>query len=130
MFALLGSLLYLLGTACSIGDYGTLDIACCQAVAQGRPPHAALGLMIAGLLAKAALFPLHLWLPPAHAGAPAAASAVLSALVVKAPFFLLLRLCVRCRCPAGGRICIRSARRPRCFSPSCSAASWRCGRRA
>jgi Proton-conducting membrane transporter len=30
------------------------------------------------------LFPLHLWLPPAHAGAPAAASAVLSALVVKA----------------------------------------------
>jgi formate hydrogenlyase subunit 3/multisubunit Na+/H+ antiporter MnhD subunit len=48
--------------------------------------------MIAGLLAKAALFPLHLWLPPAHAGAPAAASAVLSALVIKAPVFLILRL--------------------------------------
>jgi multicomponent Na+:H+ antiporter subunit D len=48
--------------------------------------------MVAGLLAKAALFPLHLWLPPAHAGAPAAASAVLSALVIKAPVFLILRL--------------------------------------
>jgi len=41
--------------------------------------------MTTGLLAKTrALSPLHLWLPPAHAGAPAAASAVLSALVVKA----------------------------------------------
>jgi formate hydrogenlyase subunit 3/multisubunit Na+/H+ antiporter MnhD subunit len=48
--------------------------------------------MVAGLLAKTALFPLHFWLPPAHAGAPAAASAVLSALVVKAPFFLIVRL--------------------------------------
>ena len=40
----------------------------------------AAALMTAGLLAKTALFPLHLWLPPAHAGAPPAASAVLSAL--------------------------------------------------
>ena len=44
------------------------------------------------MLAKAALFPLHLWLPPAHAGAPAQASAVLSARVIKAPIFLILRL--------------------------------------
>src|SRR5258708_25957078 len=48
--------------------------------------------MTAGLLAKHALFPLHLWLPPAHANAPAAASAVLSGLVVKGSFFLVLRL--------------------------------------
>ena len=61
--------------------------------------------MTAGLLAKTALFPLHLWLPPAHANAPAAASAVLSALVVKASFFLTVRLwfnvlpalCTSCR---------------------------------
>jgi len=49
-------------------------------------------LMTAGLLAKAALYPFHLWLPPAHAGAPAPASAILSGLVVKAPFFLVIRL--------------------------------------
>src|SRR5262245_58364793 len=48
--------------------------------------------MTVGLLAKTALFPLHLWLPPAHAGAPAAASAVLSALVVKGSFFIVVRL--------------------------------------
>jgi formate hydrogenlyase subunit 3/multisubunit Na+/H+ antiporter MnhD subunit len=48
--------------------------------------------MTAGLLAKTALFPLHLWLPPAHAGAPAAASAVLSGLVIKGSWFLVVRL--------------------------------------
>ncbi|TCR66312.1 proton-conducting transporter membrane subunit [Bosea sp. BK604] len=93
MFALLGSLLYLLGTALIYGSFGTLDISLLsQASAEGPVFPVALALMIAGLLAKAALFPLHLWLPPAHAGAPASASAVLSALVIKAPFFLILRL--------------------------------------
>jgi formate hydrogenlyase subunit 3/multisubunit Na+/H+ antiporter MnhD subunit len=48
--------------------------------------------MTAGLLAKTALFPLHLWLPPAHAGAAAPASAILSALVVKGSFFLIVRI--------------------------------------
>jgi formate hydrogenlyase subunit 3/multisubunit Na+/H+ antiporter MnhD subunit len=48
--------------------------------------------MTVGLLAKTALFPLHIWLPPAHGGAPAAASAVLSALVIKGSWFLVLRL--------------------------------------
>ena len=49
-------------------------------------------LMTMGLIAKTALFPFHLWLPPAHAGAPAPGSAVLSALVVKGSFFLIVRL--------------------------------------
>jgi formate hydrogenlyase subunit 3/multisubunit Na+/H+ antiporter MnhD subunit len=93
LFALAGSLLYLLGTAILFGAYGVLDMASLRDVARADwPTDLALGLMIAGLTAKAALFPLHLWLPPAHAGAPAPASAVLSALVVKAPFFLILRL--------------------------------------
>jgi multicomponent Na+:H+ antiporter subunit D len=52
----------------------------------------AAALMTAGLLAKTALVPLHLWLPPAHAGAPPAASAVLSGLVVKGSWFLIVRL--------------------------------------
>ena len=59
---------------------------------QDPPTAAAAALMTAGLAAKMALFPLHLWLSPAHAGAPPAASAVLSGLVVKAAFVLLLRL--------------------------------------
>jgi multicomponent Na+:H+ antiporter subunit D len=93
LFALFGSVFYLLGVALLYGAYGTLDIA--LLASQIRPEPAvwlAAGLMTAGLLAKTALFPLHLWLPPAHANAPAAASAVLSGLVVKGSFFLVVRL--------------------------------------
>ncbi|MFO1115949.1 MAG: proton-conducting transporter membrane subunit [Beijerinckiaceae bacterium] len=93
IFALFGSICYLLGVALVYGSYGTLDIV--LLAGKARPDLAlwvAAGLMTAGLLAKTALFPLHLWLPPAHANAPAAASAILSGLVVKGSFFLLLRL--------------------------------------
>jgi formate hydrogenlyase subunit 3/multisubunit Na+/H+ antiporter MnhD subunit len=93
LFALLGSALYLLGTALLYGAHGTLDVTLLAARVRAEPVvMAAALLMTVGLLAKTALFPLHLWLPPAHAGAPAAASAVLSALVVKGSFFLLVRL--------------------------------------
>jgi multicomponent Na+:H+ antiporter subunit D len=47
--------------------------------------------MTAGLLLKAALVPLHFWLPRAHASAAAPVSALLSALVVTASFHLALR---------------------------------------
>jgi formate hydrogenlyase subunit 3/multisubunit Na+/H+ antiporter MnhD subunit len=95
LFALLGSVLYLLGAALFYGAYGTLDIGQLAAAVRTSPEPAAIAaaaLMTAGLLAKTALVPLHLWLPPAHAGAPAAASAVLSALVVKGSFYLIFRL--------------------------------------
>ncbi len=93
LFALLGSVLYLLGAALLYGAYGTLDIGLLHARIHAETvTYVAAALMTAGLLAKTALFPLHLWLPPAHAGAPPAASAVLSALVVKGSFFLTVRL--------------------------------------
>jgi len=105
LFALLGSALYLLGAGLMLGVHGTLDIAQIRAAldAAATPPGGtanavreatlvAVALMSTGLLAKTALMPLHLWLPPAHGGAPAPASAVLSALVVKGSFFLLFRL--------------------------------------
>jgi formate hydrogenlyase subunit 3/multisubunit Na+/H+ antiporter MnhD subunit len=93
MFALFGALFYLLGAALLYGAYGTLDIALLSERVRPEPAlWLAAGLMTAGLLAKTALFPLHLWLPPAHANAPAAASAVLSGLVVKGSFFLVARL--------------------------------------
>jgi formate hydrogenlyase subunit 3/multisubunit Na+/H+ antiporter MnhD subunit len=93
LFALFGSILYLLGAVLLYGAYGTLDIVLLsRSIHAGPIAWAAISLMTAGLLAKAALYPLHLWLPPAHAGAPAPASAILSGLVVKAPFFLVVRL--------------------------------------
>jgi multicomponent Na+:H+ antiporter subunit D len=93
LFALLGSVLYLLGTALLYGRYGTLDIVLLSRRIGAEPAvFVAAALMTTGLLAKTALFPLHLWLPPAHAGAPAAASAILSGLVVKGSFFIIVRL--------------------------------------
>jgi formate hydrogenlyase subunit 3/multisubunit Na+/H+ antiporter MnhD subunit len=93
LFALLGSVLYLIGTALLYGAYGTLDIVLLSyQVRAGPATLAAAALMTVGLLAKTALFPLHLWLPPAHAGAPPAGSAILSALVVKGSFFIVVRL--------------------------------------
>ena len=93
LFALLGSMLYLLGAVLLYGVYGTLDITLLAAAIRAEPAVlVAAALMTAGLLAKTALFPLHLWLPPAHAGAPAAASAILSGLVIKGSWFLVIRL--------------------------------------
>lgn len=93
IFALIGSALYLLGAVLLYGNYGTLDITLLAGLVRPGPVlWAAVAAMTAGLAAKTALFPLHIWLPPAHAGAPPAASALLSALVVKGSFFLTVRL--------------------------------------
>jgi multicomponent Na+:H+ antiporter subunit D len=90
--AVLGSLLFLLMVALVYGATGTLDIA--QAAELLPPERARLPLALAtlGLALKCALAPMHAWLPPAHAGAPAAVSPLLSALVVKGAFYLVLRL--------------------------------------
>jgi multicomponent Na+:H+ antiporter subunit D len=102
MFALWGSLAYLLGAALMYSAYGTLDLALLAAQGIERQAEVpgggaimiwiAAGLMTAGLAIKTALFPFHAWLPPAHSGAPAPASAMLSALVPKASFVILIRL--------------------------------------
>jgi len=96
LFALFGSVLYLLGVVLIYGLYGTLDIILVARAAAASTEVApglvlALAAMSAGMMAKAALFPLHLWLPPAHSGAPPAASAMLSAVVLKAPIVLMVR---------------------------------------
>ncbi|WP_048306915.1 complex I subunit 5 family protein [Halomonas sp. PR-M31] len=93
LVSLMGSLCYLLGVALLYQAYATLDLALLADVTgDGVLERAALALMVAGLLLKTALFPLHFWLPQAHAGAPAPVSALLSALVLKATFYLILRL--------------------------------------
>jgi multicomponent Na+:H+ antiporter subunit D len=93
LFALLGSILYLGGAGVLYGAYGTLDVVLLAEQITASPVTCiAAAMMTVGMLAKTALVPLHLWLPPAHAGAPAAGSAVLSALVVKGSFFIVIRL--------------------------------------
>jgi formate hydrogenlyase subunit 3/multisubunit Na+/H+ antiporter MnhD subunit len=94
--ALLGSMAYLLGVALMYGQFGTLSIAGTASLLGGvqalAGPGMALALMITGLALKTALFPLHGWLPPAHGIAKSPVSALLSALVVKASFYIAARL--------------------------------------
>jgi len=92
--SLSASLLYLLGVGLVYGQCATLDLALLagRTAAGGPALWVAAAVMSGGLLAKAALFPLHFWLPPAHANAPAPVSALLSSLVVKGPLYILLRL--------------------------------------
>jgi formate hydrogenlyase subunit 3/multisubunit Na+/H+ antiporter MnhD subunit len=91
--ALVGSLFYLLGVALIYSAYGTVSWELLgQAVRADAVTVCAAVLMIVGLLLKTALFPLHFWLPDAHANAPAPVSGLLSGLVLKASFFIILRL--------------------------------------
>jgi len=93
LVGLLGSLGYLAGVAILYTGFGTLDMQQVgERIAVDPASEIALILMTGGLLLKTALFPLHFWLPAAHSNAPAPVSAALSALVVKAGFYLVLRL--------------------------------------
>jgi multicomponent Na+:H+ antiporter subunit D len=94
--AFMGSMVYLLGVALLYASFDSLDIATLASrVVPGTAASAALALITVGLLLKTALFPLHFWLPAAHGNAPAPVSAILSALVVKASFYMLIRLWVQ-----------------------------------
>ena len=102
LLALFGSLLYLLGVALLYGAGGALDIGRLgDTLVPGAAPRAALVLITLGLLIKTALVPFHFWLPTAHANAPAPVSTILSALVVKASFALLLRIWFELFVPLG-----------------------------
>lgn len=90
LFSLFASLCYLLGVALLYAGYGALDLPLLAGQLEANRLNAmALLLITLGLMLKAACWPLHIWLPAAHAAAPAAVSALLSALVVKGPLFIL-----------------------------------------
>jgi multicomponent Na+:H+ antiporter subunit D len=93
LVSMVGSLSYLFGVGLIYSQYSLLDMEALAGVIEPGPvPLLAISLMTIGLLMKTALFPMHFWLPPAHANAPAPVSAVLSALVVKGSFYIIIRL--------------------------------------
>ena len=93
LLALVGSLGFLLGVALLLGAWGRLDLAgLAAAVEPGIVLWIAVALLSAGLLLKAAVFPLHAWLAPVHASAWTPVSALHAALVVKGSFFIALQL--------------------------------------
>lgn len=89
------SLLVLLAVALLHAQTGSLNMAdIASLLATAEAPGAAtlaLGCLMVGFLVKAAIFPLHFWLPDAHASAPSPVSALLSGLVVKMGIVGLIR---------------------------------------
>ncbi len=93
--AVFGSLLYLLGLALLYGQYAVLDVGLLGERMQAEAlltDALAITAITLGLLLKAALVPLHFWLPAAHSRAKPGVSALLSGLVVASGSYLLLRL--------------------------------------
>lgn len=104
---LVASLLFLIGVAVLYGVTGTLNMA---DIAQKLPlvPDSDRGLLHAGaailavaFLAKAAIWPLNFWLPPAYAAASAPAAAVF-AILTKVGVYAVLRLWTLCFPPGDG----------------------------
>ena len=50
------------------------------------------GFMMAGLMVKSAIFPVHMWLPAAYAYAPSAVSVLLAAIATKVSLYVMARL--------------------------------------
>ena len=101
--SLMGSGLFLIGLTVlnSITGY-LLMPSLAEAVAELRvsgdyriPLTVAVGLIVAGLGVKSAMFPFHLWLPDAHGGATSTSSAILSGLVLKGYIALLIVIILR-----------------------------------
>ena len=93
LLSMLASMLYLLSVAMLYASYGTLSMSLLsQRLTTDQSFIYALFPLVISLAIKSALFPFHFWLPPAHSSTIAPASAMLSALVVKPPAYLILRL--------------------------------------
>ncbi len=96
----IGSAFVLFGIALVFGQAGTLNLdeirawagTNLTAGAPGVPLMAAAGaLFLIGFGVKAALVPMHTWLPDAHSQAPSGISAMLSGVVIEAGLVALLR---------------------------------------
>ncbi|WP_287468213.1 monovalent cation/H+ antiporter subunit D [Hydrogenophaga sp.] len=98
---LLASLLFLIGVAVIYGVTGTLNMADIAAKIALIPPgdrgllHAGAAILAVAFLAKAALWPLNFWLPPAY-GAASAPSAAVFAILTKVGVYAILRLWTLC----------------------------------
>ncbi len=98
---LVASLLFLIGVAVLYGVTGTLNMADIARKLALVPVndrgllHAGAAILAVAFLAKAALWPLNFWLPPAYAAASAPASAVF-AILTKVGVYAVLRLWTLC----------------------------------
>jgi proton-translocating NADH-quinone oxidoreductase chain N len=87
-----GSALAFFGISLVYFQTGTLQFSDLVTLLHGSPLlQAALLFLIIGFGVKAAIVPLHTWLPDAHSAAPSGISAMLSGIVIGAGFFTMLK---------------------------------------
>jgi proton-translocating NADH-quinone oxidoreductase chain N len=90
-----GSAFALFGIALTYAQFQTLDMGLIMSgLAQssgGQLAVVSVLLLIVGFGVKAAIVPLHTWLPDAHSAAPSGISAMLSGIVIEAGFIVLLK---------------------------------------
>jgi multicomponent Na+:H+ antiporter subunit D len=91
----IGATFYLIGVGLIYMMTGTLNLADMETriagVADQRPILAAAGFITVGLALKAAIFPLHVWLPNAYTWAPHITTAFLAACATKVSLYILIR---------------------------------------
>ena len=93
---IIGGLVTLLGLFLLYAQTGTLEMALLPVATASMLNRSELyiagALIFVGFGAKAAVFPLHIWLPTAHPAAPAPSSALLSGVLTKSGLFGILVL--------------------------------------
>lgn len=101
MLGAIGSVTVMMGIALLYMVTGHLNISAVHAQIQEvwtlypRNLLLSMGFILTGFGIKAAIFPLHNWLPDAHSSAPTPSSALLSGLVVKAYVFAIAKMMYR-----------------------------------
>ena len=92
----IGATFYLIGVGFLYMMTGTLNMVDLAqrlpGVADTRTVHMAIAFILIGMGLKAAIFPLHLWLPNAYTFAPSAVTAFLAATSTKVSVYVLLRM--------------------------------------
>ncbi|OPX62955.1 MULTISPECIES: proton-conducting transporter membrane subunit [unclassified Methanoregula] len=94
LFSFVG-LIFLFETSRTVLGTGTLNWTALMQHASAFPAGmalAAFALVFMGFAAKSGIFPFHTWLPEAHAKAPSAVSAVLSAVLLNVGIYGILRV--------------------------------------
>ena len=91
-----GATFYVIGVGLLYSVTGTLNIADLtiklSELADNNSVKAGISFIIIGLMVKAAIFPLHIWLPSAYTFAPSAVAVLLTATATKAALYVLARI--------------------------------------
>ena len=91
-----GATFYVIGVGFIYAITGTLNMGDMASrlpdAAGGAALYVGFGFMVAGMLVKAAIFPVHIWLPAAYGYAPSAVSTLLAAIATKSALYVLARI--------------------------------------